>query len=199
MKIVNQLFHMTHHLMIIHHHTKFVEKNGWTVQEIWADTIGNTDRTTERQSDSNIPPPLPFIRGWGGGSGGWWWCYKKWRTFFSILSWCTCCWWVFPPDVACMQPNNCCQRSYFDTFQFYFTNSWRIVGVRYLVSLEIAMPEQIEQSDFNAITQTIFWPYATKPTWLRAQEEHRQIQQFQTPFPTLLHLLYYQCHPIYFV
>ena len=102
----------------------------------------------------------------------------------------------FPPWHGLHAANNLCRRSYFDTFQFYFTSSWGTVGVWYLVSLEIATPEQIEQSGFNAITRTVLWPSATK---LTGQEEHRQIQQFRTPFPTLLHLLYYQCHPIYFV
>ena len=30
-----------------------------------------------------------------------------------------------------------------------------MVGVWYLVSLETAMPEQIEQSGFNAVTRTV--------------------------------------------
>ena len=81
-------------------------------------------------------------------------------NFFSllILSRRTCCRVRFPPWCGLHVANNRCRRSYFDTFQFYFTSSWRMVGVWYLVSLEIAMPEQIEQSGFNAITQTILWP-----------------------------------------
>ena len=121
------------------------------------------------------------------------------NCFPLILSWHTCCRVSFPPWRGLHAANNRCRRSYFDTFQFYFTSSWRTVGVWYLVSLEIATPGQIEQSGSNVITQTILWPSATKLTWLTAQEEHRQIQRLRTPFPTLLHLLYYQCDPIYFV
>ena len=40
LKIVNQFFCMTHHLMIIHHHIKF-GKNGWVVQEM----LGGHDQT----------------------------------------------------------------------------------------------------------------------------------------------------------
>ena len=43
-------------------------------------------------------------------------------------------------------------------FQVYFTSTWRMVGVWCLVSLETAVPEQIEESGINAITQTILWP-----------------------------------------
>ena len=60
--------------------------------------------------------------------------------------------WVFLPDSTCMQPNNCIQHRHFDTFFFSFSSTWRTVGAWYLVSLEIATPEQIEQSGFNAIT-----------------------------------------------
>ena len=34
-----------------------------------------------------------------------------------ILSWRTCCWVSFSPDVTSTQPNNRCRHSYFDTFQ----------------------------------------------------------------------------------
>ena len=61
--------------------------------------------------------------------------------------------WIFPPDVTCTQHSNHCWHSYFDIFQFYF-----MAGVCYLVSLETAVPQQIKQSGFNVITQTILWP-----------------------------------------
>ena len=72
-----------------------------------------------------------------------------------ILSRRTCCRVSFPPWRGLHAANNRCRRNYFDTFQFYFSSSWRTVGMWYLVSLEIATPEQIKQSGFDAITQTI--------------------------------------------
>ena len=41
----------------------------------WADTIGHTDRTTDGQSDSNIPPYIYMgVEGWVGvGSTSWRW------------------------------------------------------------------------------------------------------------------------------
>lgn len=65
--------------------------------------------------------------------------------------------WVLPADVTCAQSNNRCRLSYFDTFQFDFTSIWRMAGVWYLVSLEIAMPKQVKQSGFNAIAPTRLW------------------------------------------
>ena len=65
--------------------------------------------------------------------------------------------WVFPPDVSCMQPNNRFWCICFHTFKFYFTSTWRMAGVWYLVSLATAKPDQIEQSGFNTTTQTMLW------------------------------------------
>ena len=107
---------------------------------------------------------------------------SNWRASSLILSRHTCCRVSFPPWRGLHAANNRCRCSYFSTFQYYLTSSWRTVGVWYVVSLEIATPEQIKQSGFNAITQTILWPKATKLTWLTAQEEHRQLHQFRTPF-----------------
>ena len=65
--------------------------------------------------------------------------------------------WVSPPDVSCMQPNNRFWCICFHTFKCYFTSTWRMAGVWYLVSLATPMPDQIEQSGFNATTQTMIW------------------------------------------
>ena len=46
-----------------------------------------------------------------------------------ILSRRTCCRVSFRPWRGLHAANNRCRRSYFDTFQFYFTSSWRMVGV----------------------------------------------------------------------
>ena len=50
-----------------------------------------------------------------------------------------------------MQPNNYCQCSWFDTFQFYFISTWRMARVWYLVSVETATSEQIKQSGFSVL------------------------------------------------
>ena len=68
LKMVNQFFCMTHCLVIIHHHTKFV------FVFKWLSGSGDTERTqldthtelqTDGQSDSNMPPPPPFTQGGG--------------------------------------------------------------------------------------------------------------------------------------
>ena len=76
LKIVNQFFCMTHHLMIIHYHAKFSFKKmvEW-FRRYQADITGHMDRTTDSWtdggSDSNIhplpPPPPIFIQEGGGG------------------------------------------------------------------------------------------------------------------------------------
>ena len=67
LKIVNQVFHMTHHHVKIHHHTKFGKKwlgssgdTEWTQSDTW------TELQMNRQSDSNIPSPHVFMTGGGG-------------------------------------------------------------------------------------------------------------------------------------
>ena len=77
-------------------------------------------------------------------------------TFTSFTMYLLPC--EFSPRRGLHAANNCCQCSYFATFQFHLTSSWRTVEVWYLVSLEKATPEQIEQSGFNAVIQTILWP-----------------------------------------
>ena len=52
-----------------------------------------------------------------------------WAFLLLILSRRTCCRVSFPPWRGLHAANNRCRRSYFDTFQFYFTSSWRMVGV----------------------------------------------------------------------
>ena len=73
------------------------------------------------------PPPSPLVRFDSScwfparllhGSKGWF-----------ILSRCTCCLVSFPPWRGLYAADNRCWRSYFDTFPFYFTSSWRMVGV----------------------------------------------------------------------
>ena len=60
-------------------------------------------------------------------------CERQRSVTYLIFSWCTCC-HVFSPLTwparsGLHAANNRCRRSYFDTFQFYFTSSWRMVGV----------------------------------------------------------------------
>ena len=110
----------------------------------------------------------------------------------------TSCRASFLPGVIWTQPNNRSWQSKFWHFSILFTSTWRTAGVWYLLSLETATPEQIKQSSFTAITQTILWLVATKTKWPTVQKEHQQIsQEFRTPFHTLPHLLYYQCQPIH--
>ena len=72
LEMENQLFRMTHHLMIIHHHNKFgfkKKKNGWAVQEIPSghdQTNWQNYRQIHGQSHSHIPPPPPSHL-WGVG------------------------------------------------------------------------------------------------------------------------------------
>ena len=60
LKIVTQFFHMTHYLMVIHHHTKFgikkKELSGSRGTE-WTERDTGTELQMDRQSDSNIPQP----------------------------------------------------------------------------------------------------------------------------------------------
>ena len=58
LKIVNQFFCMTHCVMIIQHHIKLGKKIVEQFRRHQADTIGHTDRTTDGQSESNIPPRI---------------------------------------------------------------------------------------------------------------------------------------------
>ena len=70
LKIVNQFFHMAHHLVTIHHHIKFGKK--------WLSSSGDTERTrsdtwTGLQKDKVIPiyhSPLFIQRAGGEGGGG---------------------------------------------------------------------------------------------------------------------------------
>ena len=69
LKWMNQFFCMTHHLMIIHHHTKFGKKwfsgSGY-IEWTWSDTW------TELQTKwFQYTPPSVFIQGWG---------IKKWAS-----------------------------------------------------------------------------------------------------------------------
>ena len=54
LKTVNNFFHVTHRLMIIHHHTKLGKIIVERFRSYQTDTIRHMDRTTDEQSDSNI-------------------------------------------------------------------------------------------------------------------------------------------------
>ena len=62
--IVNSFSCMTHHLMIIHHHTKF-GKNGWVVQDISCGHDRKHGHDDRGQTDRVIPTHPPYLWGWG--------------------------------------------------------------------------------------------------------------------------------------